>query len=275
MKFEYSLAQLTVLDTSPVEISRLAVDCGYDYVSLRQIFMDVPGERKVELVADKKELKEVKEIIKSTGLKVLDLELARIYDGVNVKEYEKVFELANELGTKNILSSIWTDNKPYYIEKFNELCELAKEYNLNINLEFVPIAGVKNLKQAIELIENTEFDNARHMIDTHHFQRSQDKVEELLKIDKKLFNYVQICDVKKDIPQDIEEVKRIMREDRLYCGEGETHIDNILNAIPIVPYSIELPNHRKMIEIGYKEHAKKCLETAKAYCEKLVVGRQK
>ena len=42
MQPQFSLAQLTVLKT-PAEISRIAADCGYDYVSMRQIYMGLPG----------------------------------------------------------------------------------------------------------------------------------------------------------------------------------------------------------------------------------------
>ena len=44
MEFLFSLAQLTVLNTSPVEISSMAAECGYDFVSMRQIYMGLPGE---------------------------------------------------------------------------------------------------------------------------------------------------------------------------------------------------------------------------------------
>ncbi len=42
MEFRFSLAQLTVLNTSPVEITSIAADCGYDFVSMRQIYMGLP-----------------------------------------------------------------------------------------------------------------------------------------------------------------------------------------------------------------------------------------
>jgi len=65
----------------------------------------------------------------------------------------------------------------------------------------------------------------------------------------------------------------IMRGGRDYLGEGLIDVASILNAMPIVPYSIELPNSKRVEEYGYEGHAKKCLETAKKYCDTFVTGR--
>jgi hypothetical protein len=58
---------------------------------------------------------------------------------------------------------------------------------------------------------------------------------------------------------------RIMREGRLYVGEGGIDVAGILAHIPPCPYSIELPNKELHEELGYAEHATRCLETLKAY----------
>ncbi len=58
---------------------------------------------------------------------------------------------------------------------------------------------------------------------------------------------------------------RILREARLYVGEGGIDIAAILGHIPHCVYSIELPNKARHEELGYAEHATRCLETLKAY----------
>ncbi|RVU55208.1 sugar phosphate isomerase/epimerase family protein [Anaerosphaera multitolerans] len=273
MDFEFSLAQLTVLNSSPIEIAKIAHNCGYNYVSLRQIYMGLNNEIRYDLKKDKKMKNELRSYLKNTGLKVLDIELARIFDGVEIKEYEDAMETAVDVGAKHILSSIWTENKGYYIEKFNELCELASQYNLTVDLEYVPIAGVKNLDDTLEVIKNTDFDNAGIMIDTHHVHRAKDNPKRLMEIPEKYFNFAHICDASKLIPKEKDEMTRILREERLYLGEGGIDIKDILNNMPIVPYSIELPNLKKVSLVGYEEHAKQCLISAKNYCEKYVHGR--
>jgi sugar phosphate isomerase/epimerase len=58
---------------------------------------------------------------------------------------------------------------------------------------------------------------------------------------------------------------RILREERLYVGEGGIDVAGILSHMPPCVYSIELPNKALHEEFGYAEHATRCLETLKAY----------
>lgn len=271
--FEFSLAQLTVLKTSPLELAKIAERCGYDYVSLRQIYMGVEGEVVCDLRKDKAMKKELKNFLNNTELKVLDIELARIFDGVNIKDYEPAMETCRELGGKHILSSIWTDDNEYYTEEFIKLCNLAKQYDLTVDLEYVPIAGVKNLDEAIRLLEQANCGNAGLMIDMHHLHRAGDNPDRLLSVPKEWFHFAHLCDASSEIPKDQDELIRIMRESRDYVGEGGINIAQILNNMPIVPYSIELPHSAHIKEYGLEGHAKKCIDAAKKYCEKYVKGR--
>lgn len=266
MDYKFSLAQLTVLDASPTEITKMAADCGYDYVSMRQIYMGLPGEPDYDLAKNKTLMKETKEILKETGIKLLDIELARIFDGMDLEKYRPAMETGQELGAKHILSSIWTDDKEYYIEQFAKLCDMAKEYNLSVELEYVPIAGVNNLKGALEVLDTVNRENSGLMVDMHHIQRAGDSSEDIEKVERKYLKFAHLCDAIPETPMEREELIRIMREERLYCGEGGIEIASILKALkPLNTLSIELPNAKYVKEYGYKEHARRCLETAKEY----------
>ncbi len=275
MPFRFSLAQLTVLKTSPAEIARIAANCGYDYVSMRQIYMGLPGEPDYDLSKNKHLMKETKQIFADTGIKLLDIELARVFDSMDVKKYEPAMQTAAELGGKHVISSIWTPEREYYIEKFAEICDLAKQYNLSVDLEYVPIASVKTLAGTVDVLRTVNRSNAGLMVDIHHFHRAQDDVAELAKLPSEWFRFGHLCDAPGEIPSDRDEMTRILREERSYVGEGGIDVAAIMNAMPPMPYSIELPNLKKVAEYGYKEHARRCLETAKAYCAaKGVTGRK-
>ena len=267
MPFRFSLAQLTVLKTSPAEIARIAANCGYDYVSMRQIYMGLPGEPDYDLSKNKLLMKETKAVFAETGIRLLDVELARVFDGMDVKKYEPAMATAVELGGKHVLSSIWTEQRDYYLEKFAELCDLAKQYGLTVELEYVPIAAVRTLAGAVDVLKTVKRPNAGLMIDVHHFQRAQDDPAELQKLPKEWFRFAHLCDAPGPIPADRDEMTRILREERSYVGEGGIDVAGILGAMPPIPYSIELPNLKRVAEYGYEAHARRCLESAKAYCE--------
>lgn len=267
MAKEFSLAHLTVLGCSPPEMTYIAARAGYDFVSFRPIYMGLPGEPNYALAENKKMLRQTKAALTETGVKLLDIELARICDGINPKRYLPAMEVAAELGGRHVLSSIWTNDRNYYIESFAELCELAKPFGLTIELEFVPIASVSNLAGTLDVLRTAKQVNAGLMIDIHHFHRSGDKVEDLDEVPREWFRYLHLCDAPGEIPASREEVTHILREERLYLGEGGIDVASIVNRLPEIPYSIELPHTKRVQELGYEEFARRCLLMAKNYLD--------
>jgi len=265
---QFSLAYLTVLGCPPDEMIEIAARAGYDFVSLRPIYMGLPGEPNYSLSDNPDLMKKTKKALSDTGVKLLDIELARIYDGLDPKRYLPAMESAAELGGKHVLSSIWTDDRNFAIESFAELCDLAKPLGLTVELEFVPIASVSTLAGVLDVLHTVKRDNAGLMLDMHHFHRSQDKAEDLDAVPREWFRFLHLCDAPAEIPTSKEEMTRILREARLYVGEGGIDVASIVNRIPEIPCSIELPNTKRSKELGYAEFARQCLVTAKEYFAK-------
>ncbi|RAS91112.1 AP endonuclease [Priestia endophytica] len=267
MTNRFSLAHLTTLGCTPPEMTYLAARAGYDFVSLRPIYMGLPGEPNYALAENKQMMRETKDALIETGVNLLDIELARICDDVDPKEYVPAMEVAAELGGRHVLSSIWTNDRNLYMERFIELCELAKPFGLTIELEYVPIASVTNLAETLDVLRAANQENAGLMIDIHHFHRAGDKIEDLDAVPREWFRFLHLCDAPAKIPASKEEMIKILREERLYIGEGCIDIASIVERIPEIPYSIELPHNKRAQELGYEEHARRCLQTAKAYFE--------
>jgi sugar phosphate isomerase/epimerase len=266
---KFSLAHLTVLGCPPPEMAYIAAMTGYDYISIRPIYMGLPGEPNYDLANNKTMLKQTKRALADTGLKVHDIELAKIEDGRNVRQYEPAIEVAAELGAKSVLSSIWTSNREFYLEQFADLCDIAKKYGLNVDLEFVTWASVSDLKGAVDVLRTVNRENAGIMVDTLHFHRSRVSLEELNELPREWFHFAHICDGPAEIPSDKEGLIHTGRDARLYVGEGAIDIASIVNRLPDgIVYSIELPHLERVAEFGYAEHARRCLQTAKDYFAK-------
>jgi sugar phosphate isomerase/epimerase len=265
MAQEYSLAHLTVLGCAPPEMTYIAARAGYDYVSLRPIYMGLPDEPNYALAENREMLKQTRRALASTGVRVHDIELARIFEGVEPKSYLPAMEVGAELGARAVLASIWSGERDYYIEKFAELCDLAKPLGLTVDLEYVPIAAVRNLAQAVDVLTTIQRSNAGLMIDMHHTHRAGDDPTELRALPREWFHFAQLCDAPAEIPTERQEMIRIMREARLYLGQGGIDVAGILGNLPPCVYSIELPNKAAHEEMGYAEHAMRCLESLKGY----------
>lgn len=264
MERKYSLAHLTVLGCTTPEMIYNAKLIGYDYVGIRSIFMGLPEEVNYDLSGKNEFYKLTKQALADTGMKIHDIELALIRDDRDVSSYEPAFEVAAELGATDVISSIWTPDKDYYLEQFAKLCDLAKQYGLHINLEFVTWAEVKNLKEAKEVINTVNRDNAAYLIDTLHFHRSRVELTELDSIPKEKFRMAHICDGPSEIPTAKEGLIYTGRDARLYVGEGAIDIKSIIEKLPDdIVLSVELPHIQRVEDYGYTEHARRCLETTK------------
>ena len=265
MPYQYSLAHLTVLGCPPPELAYVAARAGYDYISPRLIYMGLPGEPNYALAENGEMLRATKRALASTGIKVHDIELARVTDDLYPSKYLPAMEVAAELGAKSVLSSIWTPNLEYATEKFGQICDLAAQFNLTVDLEYVPVATVNNLAGAVKMLRTVNRPNAGLMVDMHHFHRALDKPEDLDALPREWFHFAHLCDAQSQIPTDRAEMIRIMREERLYVGEGGIPIADILKHIPAPVLSIELPHLARAKEFGFAEHATRCLESAKSY----------
>lgn len=277
MDKKYSLVHLTNVDYSPKDMIYVAANAGYDAVSFRTIQSrstiqnsnkvrgTLKGEKQYDLVNDRKLLIETKRAAIDTGIIINDTENARIFDGVDIKKYEADLDAAAELGIHNILTNIWTDDKSFYTEKFIELCELALKYEQTVNLEFVTWASVKDMKTAKELLLASRSSNIGIVVDTLHFYRSRVKIEEFDDIPKEWFNYAHLSDCEFEIPTDVESLVHTGLKERLIPGEGSIEIKDIINKIPHVIRGLEIPNIKRINELGYEEYAKYALKKTKMY----------
>jgi sugar phosphate isomerase/epimerase len=134
-----------------------------------------------------------------------------------------------------------------------------------MNLEFVTWSNLATLRDAVSVCRAVNRENLGVLIDVLHFNRSRTKLEELDGLPRGWCRFVHVCDAPKEIPTTNEGLIRTGREERLYPGEGGIDIASIVNRLPEVPYSLEIPNLARVKELGYAEHAWRCLETAKKY----------
>jgi len=261
----FSLAHLTVLGCPPPEATRIAARAGYDLVSYRLIYMGLPDEPNYALAGNPAMLRETKAALAATGLKLHDIELARIIDGVDVASYVPELETAAELGARRVISSVWTADRNYALDSLGRLCDLAGKVGLAISLEFVTWSNAPSLREAAGLVRAVKRANCGLLIDMLHFNRSRVRPEELDAVPREWFHFAHLCDAPRVIPATPEGLIHTAREARLDPGEGAIDIAAIVNRMPPVPYSLEIPNLERSRRVGYAEHARLCLEHAKQY----------
>jgi sugar phosphate isomerase/epimerase len=245
----------------------LAARTGYDFVGLRVMPLNLPGEPIHPLVADAELLRRTRAALKSSGVKVLDVELARILPEHDVGRYLPGLACAAELGARHVLSSAWCAERSFVRDQFCRLCELARPLGLTVDFEFVTFAAYRTLDDAVGLLHDSRCPNAGLAVDTLHFARSGHKPEELDQLPASWFHYAQICDGPFEYSLQEAELKFVAREARWYVGEGGVGVADIVGRLPDIPYSIELPNARRTALLGEDLYARRCLVTARRCLE--------
>lgn len=261
----YSLAHLTLIGATPPELVYIAARAGYDAVSPRFIPMKVPGEFKEQPV-DKAQVQATKTALATTGLKVLDVELARITEDVDPRSFERALELGGELGAKRMIMSAWTqtrDDRNFLVDVYGETCDLAAPYGITVDLEFPSFSRLRTLDETLDVVRAADRPNGGILVDTLYLHLSRVDLGELLHVPSELFHFLHISDCLPGIADTREGMIQLARDARLYPGEGWIDFAGIIERMPPVDYSIELPNQSRVAELGYEEHARRCLSHAK------------
>lgn len=277
MKPRYCLVHLTNRFCPPPELVLQAAGAGYDCVSFRGIpartkqsggfSSSLSGPPPFDFAGDRQMLRQTKEALAETGLAVNDIENARIFPGVDVRDYEADLEAAAELGCKNILTNIWSEEESFSMEQFQRLCELAAGYDQSVHLEFVTWSAVKDLRTAARMLLASGWKNVGIVVDTLHFYRSRVKAEELDFLPVEWFSYVHLCDCGPEIPEDIPSLVKTGIQERLIPGEGAVDIRGLLERIPQAVRGLEIPNPDRMKHQGIEPYIRYCLEQTRAYLE--------
>ena len=267
METQFSLAHLTVIGCSPPELVQIAARAGYDFVGIRLIPMRVPGEP-LYLPEDKEMIRQTKAALAETGVRVLDLELARIVTDREPQSYLPAMETAAELGARHVIASAWTkdrSDRSFLVDRYGEICDLARPLGLTVDLEFPIFSRLTTLQEAADIVRAADRPNGGILIDTLYVHFSRMRLEELEAVPREWVHLMHINDARKDIPDSEDGIIHVARDERLYLGEGCIDFRAIFSLLPVVPYALELPNVARVRELGYEGHARRCLETARRY----------
>ncbi|MGI9536101.1 MAG: sugar phosphate isomerase/epimerase family protein [Desulfocapsaceae bacterium] len=271
MSKQYSLAYLTVSGCSPSEMIHIAARTGYDFVGLRLIPMGIPGEYPFR-PDDKEQISKIEVAFKETGVGLLDLELARIVEDVDPLSYLPAMEVAAQWGARHVISSAWTasrGNRNFVIDRYAEICDLAKPFGLTVSLEFPSFSRLATLQEAAEIVRAADRSNGGILVDTLYYHFSKVSLEELEELPNEWIHLLHVCDAPTEIPDRQDEMVHVARDERLYVGEGCIDFSSILQRLPHVPISIELPHAAMVKKYGYEGHARRCLETAKLQLDQI------
>jgi sugar phosphate isomerase/epimerase len=262
MRHEYSLAHLTVLALSPTRMIDAAARAGYNYVGLR-LTRVTPTEELYPLITDRALMKDTKARLAATGVRVWDVELARMGPDNDPESYVPLLEAAAELGARHVITQLPDPNRRRALDRFAKICDLAQPLGLGIDLEFMIWQDTPDLTEAAKVLRAVKQPNAGILVDTLHFDRSNSSIEDLKKLPGEWFRYAHICDAPREKPANLEGLLHQARAERMFPGDGGIDIRSILACLPPdILYALEIPGDTLAAQIGLEEYACRALRAA-------------
>lgn len=265
----YSVAHLSALTLSPPELVSAAADAGYDHVGIR-LTRVTPDEPHYPIATDPALLRETKARLADTGVRVLDIELARVGPHDDPRAFQRYLEVGADLGARHVITQLPDANRDRKTEHFALLCDLARPLDLTIDLEFPSWTETPNLTEATYVLRNADRVNGGMLVDLLHFARSQSSVAELRALPREWFHFAHVCDAPARVPTTVEGLIHTARYERLFPGEGGIDVRGILAALPpSIPYALEIPRASLTAQIGERECLRRALTATRAHLHTL------
>ena len=191
-----------------------------------------PTEPHYPLATDPALMRTTKVRLAATGIEVLDIELARISPNENPRDFERFLEAGAELGARHVITQLPDPDRARKIDRFAQLCEMARPLGLTIDLEFPSWTETPDLREATRVLRGANQPNAGILVDLLHFARSGSSVADLRQLPAEWFHFAHVCDAPSAVPTTNEGLIHTARFERLFPGEGGIDVHGILAALP-------------------------------------------
>jgi sugar phosphate isomerase/epimerase len=234
-----SLAYLTVDGAGPVEHVEAAAAGGFDAAGLR--ILSPTHLARDTVVGDAALIREIKRACARTGVRLLDAEVATLTSGADRAGFVPMVETAAELGFAFIQLVSEEPDEARAADQLAVLCDLAAGAGLRVAIEFMRFRCLRTMEDAVSLLRRAGRPNAGVLIDALHLSRSGGSPAAVSLLPPELCAFVQICDAPAQAPP-IHDLAREARTARLYPGDGDLWLEDLLDALPMdLPISVEVP----------------------------------
>jgi sugar phosphate isomerase/epimerase len=242
-----SLANLTIGRTPQTDLIDAAAAAGFGKVGM--LLMTATAQPLQHEVLGRAEvIRETKAALKSTGVRVFDIEAFVLSPQTDLERFKPALELGAELGASHI-SSIGTEfsssanflSAAQRVDLFGRLCDEAAQFGLAVGVEFMLYRDIRTWQEALQLVEAAGCTNAGLILDLLHFHRAGASAADLASIPPSRLAYAQLCDCVGTSPT-LEGLPVEARTSRLHLGEGVIEMNAILDQLPPgLPLAIETP----------------------------------
>ena len=270
-----AVAHLTALELAPPEWVRQAARAGFDAVGLR-LNPTSAGAIAYPSVTGSAAHLALRRILADEGVSVHDVEFIPLLPGIDVASYAPMFDAAADLGACCVTVSGDDPDAGRLAANLAALCELAAQYGLRVDLEFMRWRHVGTLNQARLAVERAGSPNLAILVDALHLARSGGRPDDIRALPADRVRAVQLCDASQHEPIGDDATILEARTGRLPPGHGVLPLGELLDALPAATaLGVEMPMpalpSNERLELAYRstramlELAHHCHEPAGAF----------
>jgi sugar phosphate isomerase/epimerase len=238
---DLGLAHLTALDLAPVALVAEAARAGFSFIGLRAIPATAGGPAYPTRMGTDAH-RELKRSLAGEGVRLNEIEFVQLTPRIDIPALAGLFEAAADLGAVAVTASGDDDDPVRLTAHFADLCDLAQQFGLRVDLEFMRWRAIGSLPQAAAIVRGAGKANGTILVDALHLHRSGGKPGDLISMPAHLLRALQICDAVADMPANDAAIIAEAREGRLPPGEGALPLGELLEALPVdASLSVEMP----------------------------------
>lgn len=212
---------------------------------------------------ERRQSAEISARIAASGRTVFDVEVHRIgaEPGSRVDSAEELIELAASIGAKNILVVGDIHDRDVVERELRDVVAVAADHGLGVGLEYMAWTMPRSLDDARYLADAT---GCSVVVDVLHHTRLGATAEHLSAIvDDGLLGWVQICDARPTVPENVENLIHEARHDRLIPGRGALPIVELMALVPAgTTISIEVQSDQ-LLAIEPRDRAHLLVQSAR------------
>ena len=258
-----SLSYYTVPELDPPGMVDVAAACGCDHIGLR-LLAGQPGGDLLPIMTDGALRRATRRRLNGTGLGVLDANTARLTPATSVPAFRPFFEVAAELGARHALATADDADRGRLADRLAELCDMAAEYEMTVQLEFVPWMSVAGVVDAADMVRRTRRPNLGIALDALHFDRSRGRFEDIAALPPAWFAYMHLCDAPAEWSSDKAALLHTAVKERLFPGEGGIDLVGLLRALPAnIPLALEIPTEALARAVPARERVGRAVAATK------------
>ncbi|WP_426409035.1 sugar phosphate isomerase/epimerase family protein [Bradyrhizobium ganzhouense] len=218
-----------------------AARAGFSFIGLRMIPATTGGPAYPTQVGTAAH-RDLKRLLADEGVRLNEIEFVQLTPVIDIPALAGLFEAAVDLGAVAVTASGDDDDHARLTAHFAKLCDLARQFGLRVDLEFMRWRAVGSLPQAEAIVRGAGKANGAILVDALHLNRSGGKPADLIALPARYLRTAQLCDAAADIPASDAAIIAEAREGRLPPGEGALPLSGLLDVLPAdASLSVEMP----------------------------------